>query len=122
MPLDADSSARACSDCIFSKKSLLLLSPRRAISAGRQRLDQATPRLALSWQKAQETRRRHLAYCDSHLKKLDPMAILQRGYAVATRIPEGDIIRDATLVPSGASIKVKVAKGALSCEVIESTG
>jgi exodeoxyribonuclease VII large subunit len=81
-----------------------------------------TPRLALSWRQVQEARRRHVDYCHSHLKKLDPMAILQRGYAVATRVPEGDIIRDATLVPAGAGIKVKVAKGALDCEVIESTG
>jgi len=104
------------------RSRLLLLSPRRALSAWRQRLDQTTPRLILSWQKAQETRRRHLDYCHNHLKKLDPMAILQRGYAVATRWPEGDVIRDATLVTTGAKIKVKVAKGSLGCEVIESTG
>ena len=73
-------------------------------------------------QHAPTRRCRHLDYCHSHLKKLDPMAILQRGYAVATRWPEGDVIRDATLVTTGAKIKVKVAKGSLGCKVIESTG
>lgn len=105
-----------------ARSRLLLLSPRRALTAWRLRLDQLTPRLAWSWRQTQEARRRHLNYCDSHLKKLDPMAILARGYAVATRVPEGTVIRDATLIPSGASIKVKVAKGAMGCEVIDTTG
>jgi exodeoxyribonuclease VII large subunit len=50
---------------------------------------------------------------------LDPMAILARGYAVATRVPEGTIIRDATRVPVGAGIKVRVARGSMDCEVLE---
>ena len=49
------------------------------------------------------------------------MAILARGYAVATRVPEGTIIRDAATVPTGAGIKVRVAKGAMDCEVVETT-
>jgi exodeoxyribonuclease VII large subunit len=104
-----------------ARSRLLLLSPRRTIRDLRQRLDQLAPRLILSWGRHQETRRRHMEYCDSHLKKLDPMAILQRGYAVATKLPEGTVIRDATLVTAGANIKVKVAKGALNCEVFEIT-
>jgi exodeoxyribonuclease VII large subunit len=103
----------------LTRSRLLLLSPRRTINDLRQRLEQLTPGLVLSWRRGQEARRRHLDYGQSHLKKLDPLAILQRGYAVATRVPEGTIIRDATLVPSGASIKVKVAKGAMDCEVVE---
>ncbi len=105
----------------LTRSRLLLLSPRRAISEARQRLEQLTPRLVLSRRRGQEARRRQVDYCASHLHKLDPMAILQRGYAVATRVPEGTIIRDAALVPPKAAIKVKVAKGALDCEVLEVT-
>jgi exodeoxyribonuclease VII large subunit len=104
------------------RSRLLLLSPRRAMQDVRQRLDRLSPRLVLSWRRGQETRRRHLDYCDSHLNKLDPMAILQRGYAVATRLPEGTVIRDATQIPKGAGVKVRVAKGAMDCEVVETTG
>ena len=103
----------------LARSRLLLLSPRRAIQDIRQRLDHLSPRLGLGFYRGQETRRRHLEYCESHLTKLDPMAILARGYAVATRVPEGTIIRDATLVPVGAGIKVRVAKGAMDCEVLE---
>jgi exodeoxyribonuclease VII large subunit len=80
-----------------------------------------SPRLVLGWRRDQEKRRRHLDYCESHLAKLDPMSILKRGYAVATRLPEGTVIRDAALVPPGAAIEVKVAKGAMACEVVDTT-
>jgi exonuclease VII large subunit len=47
------------------------------------------------------------------------MSILQRGYAVATKLPEGTIIRDALTVPPGAEIRVRVAQGRMDCTVTE---
>jgi len=47
------------------------------------------------------------------------MAILSRGYAVATKMPEGTIIRDALTVPTDAEIRVRVAKGSMGCRVVE---
>jgi exodeoxyribonuclease VII large subunit len=105
----------------LARSRLLLLSPGRRVKEMRQRLDQLRPRLTLGFCRGEETRRRHLTYCESHLGNLDPMAILARGYAVATRVPEGTIIRDAATVPQGAGIRVRVAKGAMDCEVVETT-
>ena len=73
----------------LARSRLLLLSPGRRVKELRQHLDQLGPRLTLGFCRCQETRRRHLTYCESHLANLDPMAILARGYAVATRVPEG---------------------------------
>jgi hypothetical protein len=36
---------------------------------------------------------------------------------VATLLPQGTLIRDATLVEAGAAIRVRVAQGRLDCEV-----
>jgi exonuclease VII large subunit len=47
------------------------------------------------------------------------MSILQRGYAVATRLPEGTIIRDALTIPPDAEIRVQVAKGRMDCQVVK---
>ena len=66
----------------------LSLSPRRALTGARQRLAQAAQRLGQSWRRRQEPRR-HLEYCQSRLEQLNPLAILQRGYAVATLLPQG---------------------------------
>jgi exodeoxyribonuclease VII large subunit len=98
---------------------LMLLSPRRALVPWRQRLEQAGQRLGQSFGRYQEARRRHLEYCRSHLEKLNPLAILQRGYAVATLMPEETVIRDAAQAPPGAAVRVRLAKGKLDCEVRE---
>ncbi len=101
----------------LASSRLVLLSPRRALLPWRQRLEQAGQRLGQSFRRGQEDRRRHLEYCQSHLDKLNPLAILQRGYAVATLLPQEAVIRDAAQVPLGAEVRVRVARGRLDCEV-----
>jgi exodeoxyribonuclease VII large subunit len=103
----------------LARSRLVLLSPRRTLIMARQRVEHDAHRLANSWGQRQQERRLHLEYCRSHLEKLDPLAILERGYAVATLLPEGKVIRDATQVPPGAAVRVRVARGRLDCEVQE---
>jgi exodeoxyribonuclease VII large subunit len=103
----------------LASSRLMLLSPRRALRPWRQRLEQAAPRLGQSLCQGLETRRRHLEYCQSHLEQLNPLAILQRGYAVATLLPQETVIRDAGQAPVGAAVRVRVARGRLDCEVVK---
>ena len=98
---------------------LFLLSPRRTLASARQRLEQAAHSLGQSFRRRQTEPRRHLEYSQSQLDQLNPLAILQRGYAVATLLPLGTVIRDATLVSKGAAVRVRVAHGRLDCEVKE---
>ncbi len=81
---------------------LFLLCPRRTLAAARQRLEQAAQMLGQSLRRRQAEPRRHLEYCQNQLDQLNPLAILQRGYAVATLLPQETVIRDAALVPPGA--------------------
>jgi exodeoxyribonuclease VII large subunit len=60
-----------------------------------------------------------LDYCRSHLDKMSPLAILKRGYAVATLLPQETVIRDAAQTSPGAAVRVRVARGRLDCEVKE---
>ena len=80
---------------------LFLLSPRRNLAAARQRLEQAAQMLGQNFRRRLTEPRRHLEYCQTQLDQLNPLAILQRGYAVATLLPQGTVIRDATLVLPG---------------------
>jgi exonuclease VII large subunit len=77
--------------------------------------------LGAGCQRTQAERRRHLEYCQAHLAQLNPLAILQRGYAVATLLPQETVIRDATLVEMGAMVRVRVAHGRMDCDVREVT-
>jgi exodeoxyribonuclease VII large subunit len=103
----------------LSSSRLFLLSPRRSLGLVRQRLQQAEQNLGQNWQRRLKEQRRHLDYLQSHLEQLSPLAILERGYAVATRLPAGAIIREANQAPAGTTIRVRVAKGRLDCEVKE---
>ncbi len=96
---------------------LVLLSPGKRLTAERQRLRSAGQELFRAWQRALSERRRHLLVAREHLQKLDPLAILNRGYAVATTLPEGVIIRDPAQAPPGSAIRVRVARGRMDCRV-----
>ncbi|MEW6388771.1 MAG: exodeoxyribonuclease VII large subunit [Thermodesulfobacteriota bacterium] len=98
---------------------LALLSPRRQVTLARQGLNQAGLRLGQAWSRGHQELRRHLDYCRSHLEQLDPLAILKRGYAVATRLPEETIIRNALEIPPQTRVRVRVAQGRMDCEVLE---
>ncbi len=103
----------------LASSRLVLLSPRRALAPWRQRLEAGGQRLGQSCRRGLEDRRRHLAYCQSHLDQLNPLAILERGYAVATLMPQETVIRDASRVDRGAGVRVRVARGRMDCEVKE---
>lgn len=101
----------------LERSRLLLLSPRRTLVLKRQGLEQAGVMLLHHWRRRFEGARRHLDYCRSHLEQLSPLAILKRGYAVATLLPAETIIRRAAAVPVGSAVRVRVAQGSLKCEV-----
>lgn len=96
---------------------VFLLSPRRSLILTRQRVEQLGLTLGQRWGQKMKEQRRHLDYLQSHLEQLSPLAILDRGYAVATKLPEGVIIRNASQAPAGTAIRVRVAKGRMDCEV-----
>ncbi len=107
----------------LANSRLVLLSPRRVLAPWRQRLEAGGQRLGQIYRRGLEDRRRHLAYCQSHLEQLNPLAILERGYAVAILMPQETVIRDAGQVERGAAVRVRVARGRMDCEVKEvSTG
>ncbi len=79
-----------------------------------QQQAQALIRL-LTWRR-QEWHRR-LEQFHTRLLHLNPQAILARGYAIATSLPAGRILRHADQAPVGSEIKVYLHQGALRCQV-----
>lgn len=56
------------------------------------------------------------------LDTLSPLAVLERGYAIAWTEPGGKLIRDAGFVAAGDGIRVKVAKGEVLARVEATKG
>ncbi len=63
--------------------------------------------------------RQRLTHFAHTLNTLSPLGTLDRGYAIVRSDATGAIVRDATAVAIGESIKARVARGSLTCIVKE---
>jgi len=85
----------------------------------RQRLQQVAQRLPFTMQGRLNQLKARLAAAEQTLAAVSPHATLERGYAIVTDA-EGRVIREATRIPRGASVRARVAHGALRCVVEDS--
>ena len=52
------------------------------------------------------------------LNTVSPLATLERGFAIVTRVKDGRLVMDAGTIASGEEIEARVAKGNLRAKVI----
>ena len=94
-----------------------LADPRRRLSENQMRLDE----LSLSlWRRFQDhlTRlRQRLAHGSERLGGLSPLAVLERGYSIAHKMPEGLIVKDSAPLNIGDRLRVTFAKGKALCRI-----
>jgi exodeoxyribonuclease VII large subunit len=63
-----------------------------------------------------DSEKRELKQVRAHLRSLSPQSTLDRGYSVAT-LEDGAIARDASKIPAGAHLRIRLAKGSLEATV-----
>jgi len=80
------------------------------------RLDSARNNCSVAVGSRVEEARSRLGLAAASLDALSPLAVLQRGYAIAERA-DGRLLRDAGSVALGDSIRVQLAKGRLDARV-----
>ena len=98
-------------------RRLLLVQPTKTIQHLHNVVSQLYRDLVRHSQRHLESRRIHLQGCLSRLENLSPLAVLARGYAIAFRLPEKKIIRQAAETQAGEEILVQVGHGSLACSV-----
>lgn len=98
-------------------RRLLLVQPTKTIQHLHKVVSQLYRDLVRHSQRHLESRRLHLQGCLSRLENLSPLAVLARGYAIAFRLPEKKIIRQAAETQAGEEILVQVGRGSLACTV-----
>lgn len=89
---------------------------RARFAAARVRFDSAYTGATVAMEKQLEEARMQLGLAAASLDALSPLAVLQRGYAIAQN-EDGKLLRDAESVAVGNSIQVRLAKGSLSARV-----
>ena len=111
--------AQARTNLDRSRQQLERRAPARLIDEQRRRVDDIAARgtRAMGTFVALARSRAHAR--ESQLSALSPLTTLSRGYAIATSLPGGAVLMDATQVSPGERLAVRLARGRLVGEVTE---
>ena len=101
---------------VTAQLSAAAVQPKVAVARLRQQDLKARHAAAMQARLAQA--RQHLATQAAALDALSPLAVLQRGYAVATN-EQGELLHDARAARLRERVRVRLARGALLCRVEE---
>ncbi len=93
------------------------LSPLHGIAQQRLRQAALGQRLGSTAQRLLADKQRRLALCSRALDTISPLATLERGYAIVSRLPERHILHQANQVKPGDQVEARLSEGILVCTV-----
>jgi len=89
---------------------------RARLAEAQVRFDSAYTSCNVAIEQQLEDAKNRLGLAVASLDALSPLAVLQRGFAVAQK-QDGSLLRDAKQVETGDAIKVRLARGRLGARV-----
>lgn len=95
-----------------------LVHPAENLARQREKLDLLQQRLQRASQRLHEQRHARLLRLMDNLKQLDPLAVLDRGYALVTD-GNAQALRSSSQTHSGAQLHIQLARGQLRAQVTE---
>lgn len=107
---------RALTRMNFLNSRLLAVQPGNAIRVTRERTESLQIRLGSALQLRLQKQNAALNAAESMLRSLSPLAVLDRGYAIA-RNAAGEVITDASALKPGDAMHLRLARGAVDTEV-----
>jgi exodeoxyribonuclease VII large subunit len=96
-----------------------LADPERKLRETQQRVDELSVDLVRRCRDRLRQLKDRLVQQGGRLDALSPLAVLDRGYSIAHRMPEEKIIKDSVSVDIGDVVRVTFAKGKAICRVEE---
>jgi exodeoxyribonuclease VII large subunit len=93
------------------------LSPLHGIDQQRLRQAALGQRLGSAVQRLLADKQRRLALCSRALDTISPLATLERGYAIVSRLPERQLLHQANQVKPGDQVEARLSEGVLVCSV-----
>lgn len=95
---------------------LSLVSPQSRLRSDQQRLDEFDHRIKTALAHRMEIERTRLNSLSQHLDSLNPIAILERGFAIVSR-DDGVRVFSTSQVKPGNQVKIRVSDGDLSAKI-----
>ena len=96
--------------------ALLMTSPRAQVANARQRVDEALYRATAAMRHGLDLRRAAVMGLAQTLHAVGPSAVLNRGYAVVTRVDDGVVVRSIGQVEPSDELNVRVSDGTFGVE------
>ena len=96
-----------------------LSDPSRKLRENQMLLDELTVSLWRRFQDRLVRLRQRLAHGSERLGGLSPLAVLERGYSIAHKVPEGSIVKDSAAIAVGDRLRISFARGKALCTVEE---
>jgi exodeoxyribonuclease VII large subunit len=97
--------------------NLVRLSPKHTINTYRQRLDEMVNRLERSAFVKLERKKLRLENLQQSLKSINPIAVLNRGYAIVTRKADQSVVKRVEQVRLTEELRIRVSQGSLDARV-----
>jgi exodeoxyribonuclease VII large subunit len=94
-----------------------LADPERKLRETQQRVDELSVDLVRRFRDRIRQLKDRLVQGGGRLDALSPLAVLDRGYSIAHKIPEEKLVKDTTLLGIGDFLRVTFAKGRAICRV-----
>jgi len=103
-------------------RTLMLHSPLTRIQSLRQKTDFQKRSLAFLVLKRLRELRMAVSMAREKMQSMGPLTVLERGYSITRKLPEGWVLRSAGDVREGDQVSVKLAKGEMECRVEKIVG
>jgi exodeoxyribonuclease VII large subunit len=96
-----------------------LADPGRKLREHQQRVDELSVNLLRRFQERLRQLKERLAERAGRLGALSPLAVLDRGYSIAHKLPEELIVKSSAELTAGDLLRVSFARGKAVCRVEE---
>ncbi len=94
-------------------------SPAQVLTRQRQLMEQLASRLGTGAARRLSDARQRFQALRGRLAALSPLAVLNRGYAIAFALPGGEVLKDASRTAPGREIEVRLSRGSVRGTVKE---
>jgi len=104
------------------EKNILFRKPTERINQYRQTIDEIKRNMLAEISHLVTLHKKSLQALTGKLDALSPLAILERGYSICSRLPEGEIIRSVGDIAIGDALRILFSDGEAVSEVKEKKG